>query len=105
MDQLLPPLIVSGVLTLIVWLAVSAIKTSRRRVCRWADENQYTIVTMQLRLFRRGPFFLKSTGNQVVYRVLVQDAGEEREAFVKIGGAFVGLLRDRFEVRWVESDS
>jgi hypothetical protein len=68
---------------------------------RWADQNGYRIVQRERRAFFRGPFFWTTGHNRVVFYVTVEDAhGQQRNAWVRCGGWFLGLLSNNVDVRW-----
>jgi len=105
MQTFLAPFVLLAIVGGIVALVVRVTKTCNERIERWAAEHDYTVVTKQMRLFRRGPFFLRSTDNQAVYFVIVDDNGQRKEAFIRMGGAIIGLFSEAFQVRWVEPKS
>ncbi|HZS94004.1 MAG TPA: hypothetical protein VFA78_04345 [Chloroflexota bacterium] len=76
-------------------------KRARSILDRWARRNGYRIIDREVRLLRRGPFFLTTGQNQEVYRVTVEDGNRRvRRGYVRCGGFLFGLLSDRADVRW-----
>ena len=71
---------------------------------KWADENGYEILEKSYRHFFKGPFFFRTTNNQVVYRVTVRDkAGNVgRTGWVACGSWWWGLWSNQAKVRWDE---
>jgi hypothetical protein len=70
---------------------------------RWAQENGYDIVQREHRLFRRGPFWWRTSDGQTVYYVVVHDRqGHTRRGWVRCGSLWAGLLSDRATVIWDE---
>ncbi len=75
-------------------------RRSRELVDKWATANAYTILAIERRFFRAGPFIWRSRG-QEVFHVLVRDArGEQRGAYVRTGGWFLGQLSEDVAVKW-----
>ena len=67
----------------------------------WAIENSYQILKQENRLLRRGPFFWTTTKGQVVYYVLLLDPqGNKRNAWVRCGSFWLGVLSDDVEIQW-----
>ncbi len=67
---------------------------------QWAAENQYQLLRVQHRLFRRGPFWWSGKG-QVIYRVDVRDEqGHDWLGWVRCGHWLTGLFSDAVEARW-----
>ena len=84
-----------------VWLAWLW-RTNRSRVIidRWAKENGYAVISANLRLWP-GPFVLRRTEGQTVFRVHVRDAtGLERHGWVRCGSLMLGLMSDQATVQW-----
>ena len=94
------------------WVAVFAISIgvlmtiwvfsrARNMLEAWARENGYNILSSEMRLLRRGPFFWTTSKNQVVYYVTVQTPdGHNTSGFVRCGGFWWGVFTDKVEVRW-----
>lgn len=47
---------------------------------RWADQNGYLIIHYEYRVYRRGPFFLRSSNSRPVYRIVVIDYSGKKHA-------------------------
>ena len=90
-------LVVSLIVIGLFWTRIRA----RWILGSWARENGYRIVSSRRCWFWRGPFFLRSSERQEVFRVTVADgSGKTRRGWVRCGGFFSGLLRNRADVRW-----
>ena len=71
---------------------------------KWAAENGFEILERSYRHFFRGPFFLRTTKHQTVYRVTVRDkAGNVGTGWVACGSWWWGLWSDEAKVRWDEA--
>lgn len=78
-------------------------KRSRDLLNMWADENGLRVVDSERRYMRRGPFFWTTGKGQEVFYVTVQDqSGQARNAYVRCGGFWFGLLSNNVDVRWEE---
>ncbi|MEO6908857.1 MAG: hypothetical protein ABI210_13305 [Abditibacteriaceae bacterium] len=74
---------------------------SRNILQKWADQNGYQIITAKYAWFFRGPFFLSSSKNQSVYRVLARDAqGRTRSGWVRCGSWLWGDWSNQTSVSW-----
>ena len=98
-----------GILPVIVIFAVVAMmmmwvfRRSRRILESWAAENSYQILSSEMRWFRRGPFLWTTSKNQVVYYVTVRTHdGMTKQGWVRCGGWWGGVLKDKAEARWDE---
>ena len=68
---------------------------------RWARENCYRILSSRRCWFWQGPFFLRSSDDQAVFKITVADGpGQVRRGWVRCGSFWAGLLSNRAEVRW-----
>jgi hypothetical protein len=68
---------------------------------KWAQQKGFHLVKQQYCWFFTGPFFWTSSRGQTVYFVTVVDeAGNQRNAWVRCGGWFLGLLSDHVDVAW-----
>jgi hypothetical protein len=68
---------------------------------QWADENGYEILERSYCHFFRGPFFFRTTKDQVVYRVTVRDkAGNVGTGWVACGSWWLGLWSNQAKVSW-----
>ncbi len=82
------------------------LRRSRELVDRWAAVNAYTITAVERRYFRAGPFFWRrGRGHEVFYVVVHDTRGDERAAYVRTGGWFLGQFSDQVTVRWDDSCS
>jgi hypothetical protein len=67
----------------------------------WAIENGYRLIESQRKTFFRGPFFLRTSKTQVVYRIVVEDtSGVRYTGYARVGGWFLGLFSDQVDVQW-----
>lgn len=83
---------------LIIWWTNSG---AQSMLNGWAHENGYEIVSREHRWIRKGPFFWKSSKNQIVFYVTVSDSeGKVRTGYVRCGGYFIGLLGKQVDVIW-----
>ena len=110
MDNELTLLVSALVMILAIVAAAAYITWFYRRAAailqRWAQENDFQIVSSEPRILSRGPFFWTSSNAQVVYYVTVIDmAGRTRRGYVRCGSFWGGILSDKAEVRWDESSS
>jgi hypothetical protein len=89
------------VIVLIIPMLAWHFRQSRKLVDRWAAANAYTIIKIERRFFRVGPFFWRRSRGQEVFYVVVSDArGEQRGAYVRSGGWFLGQLSKQVAVKW-----
>jgi hypothetical protein len=73
---------------------------------RWAQRNDFRIISQERRDFRTGPFFLRTSKGQQVFPVTVSDpVGYTRSGWVRVGDWWVGLTSDKVEVRWDDEKS
>ena len=90
-SSLLPIIFIA--VPLLSWLIRKAMIRSNRSIQRWADENDYILVSKNLswtRLFRKGPYRWASN-NQMVFRVVVIDGQKVgRSGWVRCGSYFAG---------------
>lgn len=69
-------------------------------LARWAKAERLRIVREERRLMWWGPFWLGTSGYQVIYRISVEDeAGRQRTGWVRVGNTW-GTNWDRIKVRW-----
>ena len=72
-----------------------------RKLYRWAERNGLQLVSHGSRTFHRGPYFLRSTNVQVVYRITAKDGtGRTRSGYVRLGGWWLGLASDAADATW-----
>ncbi|HZE21241.1 MAG TPA: hypothetical protein VE082_04230 [Desulfobaccales bacterium] len=94
-----------AVVALGVFIWVWTIRKSKQMVAEWARQQGLLLVSSEFRLWRRGPFFWKSSRNQTVLYVTVRmPDGSPRSAFIRCGSWWLGLLQDQLDVKWVESE-
>lgn len=68
---------------------------------RWAEEHGYSIEAARYCWIWRGPFFLRSSENQMVFHIIVRDAdGRRRSGWLRCGGFFSGLFGSQAKVIW-----
>ncbi len=76
---------------------------SRKMVRRWAEENGYTLLKMEHRLFRKGPYLLTGR-NQAVFKVWVRDEnGLKQMGWVRCGGWLLGIFGNDVEAQMDDS--
>ncbi len=69
-------------------------------LARWAKSEGFRMILEELRPFFRGPFFLRTSNFQVVYRITVEDNhGRQRAGWARVG-SFWGSDWNRVEVCW-----
>jgi len=80
---------------------------AKRRLKQWADGRNYKILRCKLRLKNAGPFsYFTTSGSQYIFRIKVMDdKGNIRKGFARVGGYFFGLLRRQVEVKWDKKHS
>jgi hypothetical protein len=68
---------------------------------RWAARDGYVLVSAERCWFWRGPFWLRSDKEQVVFRVVVRDRENRTlSGYVRCGGWILGMLSDDVAVEW-----
>ncbi len=97
-------LFVAALICLLIPFLAWHFRRSRDLVERWANANAYTIVAIERRHICAGPFFwLRGRGHEV-FRIVVRDSrGEQRGAYVRTGGWFLGQLSEDVTVKWDDS--
>jgi long-subunit acyl-CoA synthetase (AMP-forming) len=93
----------------LVFLAVVAIifliwerKRVDRLVRQWARANSFTILRLEHRYIRKGPYFWKASKSQEVVFVKVRDNfGTEKSAYLRVGGFLSGVMTDNIDVTWL----
>ncbi len=99
--KLFPFLFVVVAIAILVPLWSWHCRRSRELVERWAATNAFTITEIERRFLKAGPFFWCRGRGHEVFHVLVRDArGDQRGAFVRTGGWFLGQLSEQVTVRW-----
>ncbi len=95
----LPALLVASLILLLLWQS----RRSRDILKRWASENGYTVVSSQMRVLFRGPFWWRTSSSQSVFKVMVRDVeGRVRTGFIRVGGFFLGMMSDQANVEWTD---
>jgi hypothetical protein len=93
-------LFIVALMALLIPLLRWHLRRSRELVDKWVTANAYTVLAIERRYFRAGPFIWRSRGPEV-FHVLVRDArGEQRGAYVRTGGWFLGQLSEDVAVKW-----
>lgn len=87
-------------ISLVLGLNYLASRKARQLIHGWADACGYRILNLEFRWFRRGPFFWTSGKGQLVYYVVLMDQDQRRQAFVRCGSFWLGMLSDNMDVRW-----
>ncbi len=77
------------------------LRRSREMVEKWASANSYSIMAIERRYLRAGPFFWRrSRGHEVFYVVVHDNRGEKRAGYVRTGGWFLGQFSEQVTVKW-----
>ena len=100
------PIIVLSVLVCFAALLIPWYKRrSRSLLRRWADKHGYRILHREDRIVRQGPYSWQgSTTLQAFYYVTVEyQNGQRRNAWVRCGKAFLGVLSDQVDFQWDKS--
>jgi len=100
-SEVFGPLLV--IVILIVGVALTVLRFSRASsmLRDWAASNGYEIVNQEYCWFWPGPFLLRKSKGQMVYRIEVRDQhGNARSGYARLGGWFLGMLSDQVEVHW-----
>jgi hypothetical protein len=103
MDDILGPILVLVLLVCVLALWGWHFSRSRKMLEQWAHANGLTLIGVERRFLRRGPFWWRTNKGQEVFRVTVRDgSGQVRSGYVRVGGWFLGLLSDQVTVEWEE---
>ncbi len=95
--------IIIFVIALVIVSLVWTFTKARKILELWAKENNYHILSSQIRWFNRGPFFWTTSRNQIVYYVTVRTLeGIIKKGWVRCGSWWLGIFADKAEVRWDE---
>ena len=96
---IIPVIAIFAVVAMMVWV----FPRSRRILESWAAESGYHILSSEIRWFRRGPFLWTTSKNQVVYYVTVRTHdGMVKQGWIRCGGLWGGVFKDKVEARWDE---
>ena len=67
----------------------------------WIRENNLTLVKSERRMMDRGPFTGRTGKGQEIFYVTVKaETDQERNAYVRCGSFWFGLLSDNVDVEW-----
>jgi hypothetical protein len=101
MEYVFPVLLILVFLAFGVVMTIWTFSRARQILEGWAADKGYQIVSSQFRWLRRGPFFWTSSKGQMVYYVVVRTPhGRTRRGWVRCGGFFWGVMRDKAEAKW-----
>ena len=97
-----------GIITIIgVFIVVAIIffltlKRARRILEAWAAQNDYQILSSEVRWLRKGPFLTwRTSRNQIVYYITVRTFdGTIKNGWVRCGSFWLGTFQNKAEVRW-----
>ena len=68
---------------------------------KWAQADALTLVSVQKRYLRTGPFFMDQARGQFVFRIVVRDhPGAKRAGWIRVGSWLGGVLSDKTKVIW-----
>jgi hypothetical protein len=68
---------------------------------RFIEDRNWTLLSARYCWIARGPFTWRSSKNQVVFRIEVQDRrGEVHNGYACVGGYFFGLLDPKVSIEW-----
>lgn len=95
---LMAGLVVATIATTVhYWMA----RRARVMLKKWAEENGYEVGSAEYRAFRKGPYFMKSSNNQAVLKIIVADEdGNVKSGWVCCGSWLGGVLVDKINVTW-----
>ena len=74
--------------------------SGQREVDKWAKKKGYEIISSEFRWVKKGPYFISSNTQRVFYLTLKDKNGIIKNAWVKVGGVFFGLLSDIIDITW-----
>jgi hypothetical protein len=97
-----PEIIVFGVISgaFVLGLMLFTYGRAHAILDAWAAQNGYEILSRRQAWFR-GPFWLTSSKNQIVFRVTVRDRhGDVRKGWVRVGSWLFGVLSDEATEKW-----
>jgi hypothetical protein len=96
---LLWTLALSGIGSLAAWGIIRLVR-ARASIHESLEREGYTVLRVQRRIVRQGPFLWTTTSSQGVYRVRVRDrAGHHRTVWVRWGRRWLPRP-DQLELRW-----
>jgi hypothetical protein len=77
------------------------IEDRKRVVSNWAKSKNQTIEKLEIRWFKKGPFFGTTSSGQLVFFATVKNReGKLRNVYIRVGGFFSGFLSDEKDVMW-----
>lgn len=98
------PVLIPIVILMVVLIPLALrwrFRRSKELLGRWAKTNGFDILAWERRWFFKGPFFVRSSNDQMIFHVTVENAeGKIRSGYVRVGGWFRGLFSDQISVRW-----
>lgn len=91
-----------GVFIVVVIIIFLTLKRARRILEDWAAQNDYQILSSEVRWLRKGPFLTwRTSRNQIVYYITVRTLdGTIKNGWVRCGGFWLGTFQNKAEVRW-----
>jgi hypothetical protein len=75
-----------------------AITKANALMDNWAKQNGFVILQKKHLWFSRAPF--AASGSQLVFRVLIDDHGQKRSCWLRLGHWQRGMMRDDLAVKW-----
>jgi len=77
---------------IILWIIYRGMR-ARKIISSWAIENDKEVVSVEYRLFSRGPYIFPGYSLAMVYRCEFKDKnGEKENGWLKIGNDWIGLI-------------
>ena len=100
-DQILAAVLLPLVATAAIMINILYYRRGRQLLSDWADERGIRIIWKERRYLRTGPFFLRSSRGQIIYRIVAMNPdGIRRKGGVRIGGFLFGVLSRKISVIW-----
>ena len=97
-------LAVPVIFALIIAIWIWTFSRGRHILDRWAADNRYQIVSSRYRWLPLGPFFWKSSRQQMVYYVVVKTMdGQTRRGWVRCGSFLWGVIQ--YKAKFVEDNA
>lgn len=98
----MPIVIIALIIVFGIIMTVLHSKSSMNHLETWAAENGCMLLSYEKRYVRVGPYLFRKGRSQDVYYVTVRMSdGEVRSAYVRIGGAWLGMISDSVLCEWV----
>ncbi len=103
MDNAFPAIGIVAFVVFVVAVLIFRYSRAKSILERWAEENEYEIVSSEHR-WLGGPFFWGTSASQEVYYVTIRTLnGQIRKGWVRCGGWFGGVLfSNQADVEWDE---